>query len=86
MEKSSPDPKRTLADLSVVELKAICYDQLAKINQCNEIVKAIELEITRKNSLPVPPTKKEEEPTGEAKEEKCEPTEKEEYPMEEEKK
>lgn len=68
----SDQKQKTLSDLSVSELKAICYDQVVQINKSNEIIKAVEAEIARRNMPIVPPVQK----TPPKEKQKKEPTEK----------
>jgi hypothetical protein len=44
---------KELKDFSEVELKAASYDQLANIERCQENIKAINQELTRRSQAPV---------------------------------
>lgn len=45
--------EKTIKDLSVVELKATCYDHLANIEQSQMVIKAINQELASRQEKPV---------------------------------
>ncbi len=47
---------KTIKELSVVELKAACYDYLANIEQSQAIIKAINQELQSRQEQPVEKT------------------------------